>query len=291
MSRAKHKYHYLYKTTNNLNGKYYYGIHSTSNLDDNYLGSGKILRYSIRKYGKENFKREILEMFDSREDLIQAEIDLITRVILEDKQCMNINFGGHAGKLMMVSVKDKYGNTFSVFVDDPRFLSGELVHVTKNKITAKDKYGTFYHIDKTDVRYLSGEFVGISKNKFSVKDKDGNTSQIDKDDSKYLSGELVSTTSGKVNVKDKDGNTYKVDKTDPRYLSGELIFTWKDKKHSDESKQKMSESSKGTQLGEKNGSFGTCWITKDTENKKIKKKELDNYLLLGWIKGRKILNL
>jgi len=37
----------------------------------------------------------------------------------------------------------------------------------------------------------------------------------------------------------------------------------------------------------KNSSFGSCWITKDNENKKIKKEELENYLSVGWIKGRK----
>ena len=68
------KYHYLYKTTNLINNKYYYGIHSTNNLNDGYLGSGKHLRYSIRKYSKENFKREILYYFDNREEL-QSYID------------------------------------------------------------------------------------------------------------------------------------------------------------------------------------------------------------------------
>ena len=30
-------YHYFYKITNNINGKFYYGIHNTSNLNDNYI--------------------------------------------------------------------------------------------------------------------------------------------------------------------------------------------------------------------------------------------------------------
>ena len=38
MPRKKHKYHYLYKITNTINYKYYYGMHSTSDLDDGYLG-------------------------------------------------------------------------------------------------------------------------------------------------------------------------------------------------------------------------------------------------------------
>ena len=44
------------------------------------------------------------------------------------------------------------------------------------------------------------------------------------------------------------------------------------------------------QKGEKNSQYGTCWITKDNENKKIKKEYLDEYISLGWKAGRVIKN-
>lgn len=58
-----YKYHYVYKTTNLINGKFYVGRHSSNKNPekDNYLGSGKVLNKSLRKYGYKNFKREILE--------------------------------------------------------------------------------------------------------------------------------------------------------------------------------------------------------------------------------------
>jgi hypothetical protein len=40
------------------------------------------------------------------------------------------------------------------------------------------------------------------------------------------------------------------------------------------------------QHGDKNSQYGTCWITNDQENKKIKKEELDKYVQLGYYKGR-----
>lgn len=68
------KYHTIYKTINLLNGKFYVGLHSTNNLDDGYLGSGTTLLKAVNKYGKDNFKREILEFCDCREDLVDREM-------------------------------------------------------------------------------------------------------------------------------------------------------------------------------------------------------------------------
>lgn len=97
MPRKEHKYHYIYKTTDLRNGNYYLGMHSTFNLEDGYLGSGKRLRNSIRKYGKENFSLEILEFLPNREALIEREKELITEEVIKDSRCMNLMKGGHGG--------------------------------------------------------------------------------------------------------------------------------------------------------------------------------------------------
>lgn len=56
----------IYKTTNLINDKIYVGKHSQEGLGfDGYLGSGKIIKCAIRKYGKKNFKREILEICET----------------------------------------------------------------------------------------------------------------------------------------------------------------------------------------------------------------------------------
>ena len=91
------KYHFIYKTTNLLNNKYYVGMHSTSNLKDGYLGSGKRLRYSIRKYGESNFKLEILEFFSTREELIKRERELVNEDLIKDFNCLNLKPGGSGG--------------------------------------------------------------------------------------------------------------------------------------------------------------------------------------------------
>ena len=68
--------HYIYITTNKLNGKKYVGrCSSRSAWNKGYLGSGKWLKLSIKKYGKENFKRLILEEIygDIKEAIIAEE--------------------------------------------------------------------------------------------------------------------------------------------------------------------------------------------------------------------------
>ena len=286
MRNKDKKYHYLYKTTNLINNKYYYGIHSTNNLNDGYLGSGKKLRYSIRKYGKENFKREILYYFDNREELGKAEKNLITEEMLRDKMCMNIQPGGECSPTGMVNVRDKDTNTFRVFCDDPRYLSGKLVGVTKGLITVKDKDGNITKVSVNDPRFISGELVGIVTGMLVVKDINNNIFHVSVNDPRYLSGELVHNCKGTAIVKDKDGNCFRVPIDDPRYLSGELVSIWTGKKHSEETKKKMSEKAK-QRTGNKNSSYGTCWIMKEGENKKIKKELLQSYINNGWIKGRK----
>ena len=59
---------------------------------------------------------------------------------------------------------------------------------------------------------------------------------------------------------------------------------WTGKKHSTESKQKMSERAR-LRTGSKNSQYGKCWITNGTESKKIYKGDT---IPDGWKLGRKI---
>lgn len=97
MARKQHEYHYIYKTTCSVTGKYYIGMHSTSKLEDAYLGSGKILRRSINKHGIENHSKEILEFLPDRNSLKNREKQLVNETNLSDPMCMNLKFGGEGG--------------------------------------------------------------------------------------------------------------------------------------------------------------------------------------------------
>ena len=93
----KKKYHFIYKTTCKVNGKYYIGMHSTDKLDDGYIGSGTRLWHSIKKHGKENFSIEILEFLPDRESLRLRERKIVNEDLLKDSQCMNLTCGGDGG--------------------------------------------------------------------------------------------------------------------------------------------------------------------------------------------------
>lgn len=83
----------VYLTINLINNKKYIGIDSKNNPA--YLGSGKILKQAIEKYGAENFEKIILEECDNRKDLLERErywIELFNAV--ESKDFYNLLKGG-----------------------------------------------------------------------------------------------------------------------------------------------------------------------------------------------------
>src|SRR3990167_378532 len=70
--------HYLvYKTTNLTNGKFYTGAHVTDTKDDEYLGSGNLIKCAIKKYGRKNFTQEILFEASSPEEMYAKEAVLV----------------------------------------------------------------------------------------------------------------------------------------------------------------------------------------------------------------------
>lgn len=73
---------YVYKITNILNGKIYVGKHSAESIDNSYMGSGVAIRRAIGKYGVQNFRKDILSVCESEEELNEMEIFWIKKQVL-----------------------------------------------------------------------------------------------------------------------------------------------------------------------------------------------------------------
>jgi group I intron endonuclease len=198
-------YYTVYKITNKLNGKFYIGKHKTKDLNDDYMGSGKLIKAAIKKHGIENFEKEILQVFDCEAKMNEAEKSLVVL----NEYSYNLCPGGEGGwgyinnNIDVSSLRREQRK--KEFQENPAFEKEKMVLISKKAhVTIKHRF--------------------------------------------------------------------------PQGL-------WNKKTHSDESKKKMAEKAK-KRLGSLNSQYGTCWITNGYENIKIPKEKLDEYLNLGYTRGR-----
>lgn len=210
MPRRQKTYHYIYKTTCLVTGKFYVGMHSTDDLENGYLGSGKILGYSRKKYGDENHHRDIIEMCPSREALKLREREIVNEEMLADPLNINLKYGGEGG---------------------------------------------WDHIDFTPFKNVTIQTEMQRRGNEKIK-------MLWKED------EFANKTRAKISSS----------------LKGKQSFVGH--KHTDETRRKISAKA-STRIGSLNSQFGTCWVVKNHVAVKIRKQQLDEYIGLGYSRGRK----
>ena len=88
-------YYTIYKITNLLTNQIYVGLHQTTNINDGYMGSGSRITNAIRKYGKENFYKEILHIFDNASDMFEMEACIVNEEFVQRDDTYNLKPGGH----------------------------------------------------------------------------------------------------------------------------------------------------------------------------------------------------
>lgn len=100
---------YVYITTNLVNGKRYIGKRSLPEFDVNYLGSGKLLKRAIKKYGKDNFKCEVIKWCETEEELNNSERYYIKEYNAQKSDMFyNISEGGDWGNVTNGMTKEEY---------------------------------------------------------------------------------------------------------------------------------------------------------------------------------------
>lgn len=90
-------YYLIYKITNKINGKFYVGKHKTDIIEDGYLGSGKLLWLAYKKYGIDNFKKEILKECLSEDEMNAEERKIVDLNFVKREDTYNCAIGGKGG--------------------------------------------------------------------------------------------------------------------------------------------------------------------------------------------------
>lgn len=168
------KYYTIYKITNKINGKFYIGKHITENLNDDYMGSGKLIKKSIEKYGKENFEKEIIKIYNNEHDMNIAESLLID---LTDNQTYNLQPGGK-GSWSYVNhnklnnneeSKNKKSDTMKKYWTEEKRKEKSENMKQYNEINGTDRYSI-----GTKRRYENDIFMEKFKNKMASVNNDEN---------------------------------------------------------------------------------------------------------------------
>jgi len=213
-------YHYVYKITN-LNPlgerKYYIGVRSSEcdpEKDVNYWGSSLALKKEINERGNHLFKKDILGIFNTREKAFDEEILLHEKYNVSlNKEFYNLsksrsNKYDARGR---VTVRDKSGNTCSLYKNDPRYLSGEYESITKGFIMCKDDKNEIVRVLLSEF-YSNNSYTSLNLGKVPCINKNGEKLLLDKNDDRLIKGEYWSVHKGKVACFDKDGNFHHVTK-------------------------------------------------------------------------------
>ena len=134
----------IYKITNIINKKYYIGMHRTKKLEDNYFGSGNALKSAVKKYGKKNFTKEILFVFDNEQDMKKKEKELV----IVSENTYNMTEGGHGGfgYINMKGINKGLNNIMN------RDIIAKHTCIENAKITRNNNKQFYSSISKTNIK-------------------------------------------------------------------------------------------------------------------------------------------
>jgi hypothetical protein len=134
----------IYKITNLINDKIYIGKDTTDNK--NYFGSGLLIKRAIKKFGIENFKKEILEECDSNQELCEREKFWIKKLDSNNlKNGYNISEGGDGGDVVSNHPnRDEILKKMSKTMKERIFTDEHKENLSKNHYSKKYRKGKTY---------------------------------------------------------------------------------------------------------------------------------------------------
>lgn len=247
-TRSLKKYHIIYQTTNLINNMIYIGAHSTDCIDDGYIGSGHRITLALQKYGVSNFRKDVLYVFDTPDEMFKKEAEIVNLDFLKRRDVYNIVEGGFGGY--------NKGTKGLKHLHHPD--SGKRCAVHPTTIPRMIEEG-----------WKLGRNMSSTTNKIWIY-KDENKKMIE---SRFLEDYLTdgwkkglpkSPTAGKIWI--FNSNTAEYTLCHPSELDSRLSEGWVKKKWAPVKK-------------------GLVWINNETDNLRIEIDELDDYISAGWKKG------
>lgn len=183
----------IYCTTNLINGRKYIGLDTKNN--PKYLGSGKAFKLALKKYGKENFSKEILYYCNNLQELLEKEEFFIKiNNAVKSKEYYNIAQGGGKFITRPICQYDKQGNllncwdTIQAVENELGFNNSKITAVAKGSYGRRSAYGFIwrykgdsfnkYHttpqwkVSKKQKKQLSKRMTGSKNPMFNKKGKD-----------------------------------------------------------------------------------------------------------------------
>lgn len=183
----------VYLTTNIKNNKIYVGVHSTENPNkfDGYIGNGINIyhpstnahptcpfHYAVKKYGFNSFIRNTIKIFDTREDALNLEKEIVDENFILRDDTYNIELGGvDPPKSDKIVYKyDLQGNYICEYINSlvaskaVGIKTGVSFAATHNTISG----GFLWSYTKVDKLDISKYFVSIQNKKIYTYNKFGN---------------------------------------------------------------------------------------------------------------------
>jgi len=271
----------------------YIGYHSTLDFNDTYMGSGSKLKPAIINEGIENFEKEVLFIFDNKEDALAAERYVVDEAFVARKNTYNIALGGGTfpkeaqekinwlwkndlqwatkrrqkqsnamkGK-MLGENHHMYGKKHSEETKESMRKPKNISEETKKRLRKDRKRRIYiYNIKIKQTKRVNLNELQSYLNQGWIRGRAPFSKETRKRMSESAKGKIISN------------------ETRNNMRKGQL-----GRKHTEETKVKMGRKSKGNK-----SATGLIWIfcSKFNKTAKIKPSELQSYLSQGWICGRK----
>lgn len=252
--RKPKKYHYIYKITR-FDGKYYIGRRSTDDLDDGYFGSGVYIRNSVKRYGKDAHKKEILEFCEDKQKLILREAEIVTEEIVNDPLCMNLTKGG-GGEI--------------IYTEDMRYRMRMKKLGTTDTEETKLKKSKSAKEAHTRPEVKDKRSVALKKSWENDEERRKKTSEFH---SKRMKGSTHTPETIEKLREARKNQVFTKEQIEKRSEKN------RGKKRTPEQCKNISESLKGKSAGK--------WMNKNGEVKRIPNGRVDEMLSDGWVFGRK----